>query len=107
MYNQFLATRVRTSRRQKEDSRSTAGAAKVSSGGGKSRGELEALASRHGWAPRPLHPEDVKTMGADELRYHDIFNSVALERALSMPAIGKHNDAAMKQWANKRMWEGK
>jgi hypothetical protein len=103
MYNQFIATRKKVRRPATESN--TAGAAKVSSGGGKSRGELEALATRHGWAPRSLGPEDVQGMGADELRYHEIFNSVALERALTLPGKTKHGKDVDEQWKAKRIWE--
>ena len=106
VFNQFISTRPRTSRRQKEDSGATAGAGKVSSGGGKSRGELEALAARHGWAPRQLNAHDVTAMGADELRYHEVFNSAALEKAFTSQTVDTYNKTVRKNQAANRMWRG-
>jgi hypothetical protein len=90
--------------RPKDDSPLTAGVAKTS-GGFKTAQELKLLGERSGWVAGPISPEDVKAMGADRLRWEELFNKEELERALSLPAKIKHDDTAVEQWKAKAFWD--
>ena len=100
-FNQFEAT---TRFNGKKSTESTAGTAKVPRVG-VNRSDLEAQGEQQGWTVGPLTPGQVKEMSSAALRWHEEFNKTNLDAALALPAIGKHNDEAVKQWANKRLWE--
>jgi hypothetical protein len=96
----------RGQRSKSNDSPVTAGAPGRVPRVGVNKSDLEAQAAEHGWTARPLTYSEVLEMPSSEFHWHEQFNKESLEKALAMPAIGKHNDDVMKKWANKRMWDG-
>jgi hypothetical protein len=106
MYNQFIATKLRRSKTV-DSSSSTAGAAKTSTVTARSKSELRELGERMQWTPGLRTTSEIKMMSSQQILWEEVWNTENYNKALLLPAIGKHNDAAMKQWANKRMWEGK
>src|SRR5258707_556068 len=105
MYNQFIATKLRRSKTV-DSSSSTAGAAKTSAITARSKSELRELGERMQWAPGPRTTSEIQMMSSQQILWEEVWNTENYNKALLLPAIGKHNDAAMKQWANKRMWDG-
>src|SRR5436190_22340059 len=105
MYNAFIATRPKA-RRQKEDDPIAAGAAKVpSSAALASKEELKEMASRLGWEPRELSYEEVQKMSSAELRFHEVWNKEALDRAFTIEQNKRTNAEPIQNV--KRMWEGR
>lgn len=89
--------------KSKDDSPATAGVAKTS-GGYKTAQELKALGERSGWVAGPITPEHVKAMGADQLRWNELFNNENLEHALALPETNKQYDKTLEQRRALRFW---
>jgi hypothetical protein len=106
VFNAYIATSHRTSRRQKEDSAATAGTAKIPRVG-VNKSDLEAQGTQYGWTARPLTYQEVRRMPSSELRWHEQFNAANLENALASPAKIKEGKDIDRQWAVRRMWEGR
>src|SRR5882757_7245250 len=88
----------------KNDSPVSAGVGKLPSQTVTNKRELKELGERRGWKIRPLTENEIKGgMSGQELIWHETFSPAEVEKALSFSAIGKHNESAKKQWANKRM----
>ena len=102
VFNQFISTRPRTSRRQKDSS--SAGAAKVPRVG-VNKSDLEAQAAQYGWSARQLTHAEVRAMSSSELRWHEIYNATNLENALALPGIAKERKEINAQWAAKSLWD--
>jgi hypothetical protein len=85
----------------------TAGTAKVSSRGGKSREELKALGDRNGWTVRELSMREIcQQMSADEVVWHEVFNKENFDKAVERDAVAGERKNIDAQWAVRRMWEG-
>ncbi len=82
----------------------TAGVGKSS--GFKTAQELKALGERSGWVAGPVSLNDVKAMGADRLRWEELFNKDALENALALPDRIETNRENQAAWDVKKKWEG-
>jgi hypothetical protein len=106
VFNPYIATSPRTSRRQKEDSAATAGTSKVPRVG-VNKSDLEAQGIQYEWTARPLTYNEVREMPSSELRWHEQFNAVNLEKALTLHAKIREGKDIDRQWAVRRMWEGK
>jgi hypothetical protein len=71
-----------------------------------SAGELEVLARKYGWEKKPLTFRQVQNISSQELRFHEIYNKVALEKALNSPVVVAENkknqevSSAQRFWAN-------
>jgi hypothetical protein len=82
-----------------------AGAAKIpASAATASRNELKAMAARAGWEVRPLTFEEVQKMSSSELRFHELWNKEALDRAFSVETNRRHNAENGPYWDVKRSW---
>ncbi len=106
VFNPYIATHPRTSRRQSEVSSANDGAAKIPRVG-VNKSDLEAQGIQYGWSAGPLTPQEVREMSSSELRWHELFNADNLEKALALPAKIKEGKDIDRQWAIKRMWEGR
>src|SRR5580704_625263 len=73
----------------------------------RTRSELEALAERHGWKPRPLAAADISAMSSTEYEYQSAFNSKELERAVNEPSEKARNKAVAEANDLVRIWSGK
>ncbi|SRR6266446_855946 len=103
VFNPYIATRPRTSRRQAEDS-AGAGAAKIPRVG-VNKSDLEAQGELHGWSARELTYTEVREMSSSELRWHEQFNATNLENALATPAKVKEGKDIDRQWGAKKFWD--
>ena len=103
VFNSYIATR-KTSRRQKDSS--SAGAAKVPRVG-VNKSDLEAQGIQNGWTAGPVTHKQVREMSSSELHWHEIYNATNLEKAIALPGIAKERKNIDRQWAVRRMWEGK
>src|SRR6266478_7876471 len=103
VFNPYIATRPRTSRRQAEDS-AGAGAAKIPRVG-VNKSDLEAQGELYGWTARELTYTEVREMSSSELRWHEQFNATNLENALATPAKAREGKDIDRQWATKKFWD--
>ena len=82
------------------------GPAKAASAGNASKAELEALAARNGWAPRALTYEDVQRMSSAELRFHEIWNSEALNEAFKQEEARRYRKESVPRTRIQLAWNG-
>jgi hypothetical protein len=104
MYNQFLATRPRSRRKDSGQESGTAGAGKVPRVG-VNKSDLEAQGAQHGWTARPLTHKEVLAMSSSEIRWHEQFNKQNLDKALAEPGKIKAHKDIDSQWKATKFWD--
>src|SRR5258707_15484195 len=96
-----------TKRSRKTGESGIAGAAKIpASAATASKEELKAMAARAGWEVRPLTFEEVQKMSSSELRFHELWNKDALDRAFSIEQNKRTNAERLPIWNIQRAWSG-
>jgi hypothetical protein len=73
----------------------------------RSKSELKELGERMGWTPGPRTMAEINSMSSQQCLWEEAFNSEQYERALTLPGIAQERKGIDRQWAVRRMWEGK
>src|SRR2546430_14829895 len=106
VFNVFEQTNVRRKKNTPFNDGVSAGTAKVSSSGGKSREELKSLGERNGWTQRELSMREIhQQMSADEVVWHEVFNQENYQAAFERDAVAKERKDIDRQWAAKKLWD--
>ena len=106
VFNVFEQTNVRRKKNTPFNDGVSAGTAKVSSSGGKSREELKTLGERNGWTQRELSMREIhQQMGADETLWHQTFNKENFDKAVERDAVVKERTVINQKWDAKKLWD--
>ena len=105
VFNVFEQTNVRRKKNKPFSEGATAGVAKISSRGGKSREELKTLGERNGWTQRELTMREIRQqMSADEVVWHEVFNKENFDKAVERDAVAKERKDINAQWDARKLW---
>jgi hypothetical protein len=105
VFNAYEKTNPRLKKSKPFSEGVSAGAAKVSSRGGKSREELKNLGERNGWTVRELSMREIQQMSADEAVWQETFNKESFDKAFERDAVAGERKNINAQWAAKKIWD--
>jgi hypothetical protein len=105
MFNGFISTNPRLRKNTKDDSPTTAGAAKVSTVVARSKDELREWGERMGLTSGPRTIAEIRAMSSQQTLWEEAWNSEDYFAALELQSKLAQAKDIDRQWAAKKLWD--